>query len=65
MKKILIVAASAGLLSLAACGGTTNNTTVVENTVEANVSDYNTVDANAVLPVENVVEINDTVANAM
>ncbi|NML05358.1 hypothetical protein [Sphingomonas sp. G-3-2-10] len=60
MKKILIVAASAGLLSLAACGGATNNTTEA-NTVEANVSDYdtNTVE-NEVLPVENVVEENTT-----
>jgi protein involved in sex pheromone biosynthesis len=65
MKKILIVAASAGLLSLAACGGATNNTT--ENTtVEANVSDYdtNTV-SNEVLPVENVTVEENTTGNTM
>ncbi|MDF7774490.1 hypothetical protein P1X14_04460 [Sphingomonas sp. AOB5] len=61
MKKILIVAASAGLLSLAACGGATNTT---ENaTVEANVSDYTNTVENTELPVENVVEEN--VSNAM
>ncbi|WP_448664564.1 hypothetical protein ACG3SL_07770 [Sphingomonas sp. CJ20] len=34
MKKILIVAATAGLMSLAACGGETTNTTA-ENVAEA------------------------------
>lgn len=65
MKKILIVAASAGLLSLAACGGATNNTTEA-NAVEANVSDYdtNTV-SNEVLPVENVTVEENTTGNTL
>jgi protein involved in sex pheromone biosynthesis len=65
MKKILIVAASAGLLSLAACGGATNNTTE-NNTVEAKESDYdtNTV-SNEVLPVENVTVEENTTGNTM
>jgi ABC-type uncharacterized transport system auxiliary subunit len=44
MKKILIVAATAGLMSLAACQPTANNTTTVDTntTVEANSAVYNT-----------------------
>ncbi|NML05359.1 hypothetical protein [Sphingomonas sp. G-3-2-10] len=64
MKKVLIVAAAAGLMTLAACQPTaTNNTTVVENTVVENVVDIdvvsNTTVDNAVAPVEaNVTEGN-------
>lgn len=43
MKKILIVAATAGLMSLAACQPTANNTTVETNTVEANTAIYDNV----------------------
>ena len=42
--KILIVAAAAGLMTLAACTPTaTNNTTVVENVTEANIAVYENV----------------------
>jgi protein involved in sex pheromone biosynthesis len=65
MKKVLIVAAAAGLMTLAACQPTaTNNTTVVENTtVIENVTDIdvvsNTTVDNAVAPVDaNVTEGN-------
>ncbi|WP_404338984.1 hypothetical protein AB2M62_07450 [Sphingomonas sp. MMS12-HWE2-04] len=42
MKKILIVAATAGLMSLAACGGGTTNTTAenVAESQEANATAY-------------------------
>jgi ABC-type oligopeptide transport system substrate-binding subunit len=43
MKKILIVAATAGLMSLAACQPTANNTVVETNTVEANTAIYDNV----------------------
>jgi hypothetical protein len=68
MKKILIVAAAAGLMSLAACGeGTTTNTT--DNTaVEANASIYadgseNSANAEAENVLENTV-VENTVAPA-
>jgi len=67
MKKLLIVAATAGLMSLAACQPTaTNNTTTVENTTivdEANAAVYNdtmsttTVD-NATPAMDNTAETN-------
>lgn len=62
--KILIVAATAGLMTLAACTPTaTNNTTVVENTVveEANVAVYENV--GDVAPEANVTE--NVTGNAM
>ncbi|WP_213978860.1 hypothetical protein [Sphingomonas sp. dw_22] len=40
MKKILIVAATAGLMSLAACEGGTTNTEAANTAVEANASIY-------------------------
>lgn len=40
MKKIIIVAATAGLMSLAACQPAANNTTVDTNAVEANAATY-------------------------
>jgi len=44
MKKILIVAAAAGLMTLAACQPTATNTTTTDNmATEANASDYNAV----------------------
>ncbi|AJP71470.1 hypothetical protein [Sphingomonas hengshuiensis] len=49
MKKILIVAATAGLMSLAACGGETTNT-VAENVAaseEANAAIYDAAGDNA------------------
>jgi protein involved in sex pheromone biosynthesis len=64
MKKILIVAASAGLLSLAACGGATNNTTEA-NTVDANVQIYENTVENEVLPVENVTVEENTTGNTL
>jgi protein involved in sex pheromone biosynthesis len=69
MKKILIVAATAGLMSLAACQPAANNTTVVDNTtVEANASEYNdttvtTVDNAA--PADANVTTTNTTGNAM
>jgi hypothetical protein len=58
MKKILIVAAAAGLMSLAACeGGTTNTAENAGAAAEANASIYDegaTNDANAVA--ENVLD---------
>jgi protein involved in sex pheromone biosynthesis len=55
MKKILMVAAAAGLMSLAACGGATN--TVQENVIEsheANADNYEAAAENATSPaVEN------------
>lgn len=70
MKKVLIVAAAAGLTALAACTpSNTNNTTIVNDT-DVIVNDVNvdvnstTVVDNAVAPIEaNVVEAN--VSNAM
>lgn len=44
MKKLLIVAAAAGLMTLAACQPTATNTTTTDNTTtEVNASDYNAV----------------------
>jgi hypothetical protein len=54
MKKILIVAAAAGLMSLTACGGATTNT-AAENAVEsheANAEVYDDAAANAATPAE-------------
>jgi len=69
--KILIVAATAGLMTLAACTPTaTNNTTIVENTTveEANVSIYEnateTAIDNATPAMENTADMNAT-GNAM
>lgn len=70
MKKVLIVAAAAGLTALAACTpSNTNNTTIVNDTDviinDVNVdATSNTLVENAVVPVEaNIVEAN--VSNAM
>ncbi|MCW3836877.1 hypothetical protein ACFQ1E_11615 [Sphingomonas canadensis] len=58
MKKVLTVAAAAGLMTLAACTPAATNNTTEANTVEANVSDYdNGADVmaeNVGAPVENV-----------
>jgi hypothetical protein len=54
MKKVLIVAAAAGLVSLAACTGATNNT-AAENAVEsheANAEAYDAAADNAATPAE-------------
>jgi hypothetical protein len=55
MKKVLFVAAAAGLMSLAACTPAANNTADANTTTEANAGEYdaagaNEVDANAVAP---------------
>jgi len=59
MKKILIVAATAGLMSLAACGGETTNT-AAENMIEsheANAAIYEEAADNAAnAAVENILE---------
>jgi len=54
MKKVIFVAAAAGLMSLAACTPAANNTADANTTVEANAGEYdaaaaNDVDANAVV----------------
>lgn len=59
MKKILFVAAAAGLMTLAACTPAANNATEA-NTVDANAAEYdataaNEVDANAVVVDANAV----------
>jgi hypothetical protein len=59
MKKIIIVAATAGLMSLAACQPTANNTTVETNTVEANAATYDmnvteTTNVDTAMPAGNV-----------
>lgn len=69
MKKVLIVAAAAGLISLAACTSPTTNTTVV-NDAEANAAIYadtgNTVDNGVVENVAEPVDANVTATeNAM
>jgi rubrerythrin len=72
MKKILIVAATAGLMSLAACGGETTNT-AVENAVEsheANAAMYeeaadNTVNAVAENVLENAAAVEENAADAL
>ncbi len=59
MKKILIVAATAGLLSLTACGGATTNNTQANVIAdhEANAEMYDDAAANATTPaVENALE---------
>jgi hypothetical protein len=71
MKKILIVAATAGLMSLAACGGETTNT-VAENVAEsheANAAMYeeaadNTTNAIAENVLENAAEVEENAADA-
>ena len=68
MKKILIVAATAGLMTLAACQptATNNTTTVVDNTaVEANAAEYNdtTVVDNAMPAMDNTAEMANTTAD--
>lgn len=64
MKKILIVAATAGLMSLAACQpSATNNTTVVENVTEANTAIYENVTDTTVVDNATPVDANATTAN--
>lgn len=64
MKKILIVAATAGLMSLAACQpSATNNTTVVENVTEANTAIYENVTDTTVVDNATPMDANATVAN--
>jgi hypothetical protein len=59
MKKVLIVAAAAGLMTLAACTPSATNNTVAANVEEANAADYDN------LAGETVVDANATVdANA-
>jgi hypothetical protein len=59
MKKVLIAAAAAGLMTLAACTPATNNTTEAANVEEANAMAYDN------LATETVVDANATVdANA-
>jgi hypothetical protein len=64
MKKILIAAAAAGLMTLGACTSNTN-TTVENTTVDANVAVYNEVDVLSNVEVGNVVETNTVEANAV
>ena len=71
MKKILIVAATAGLMSLAACGGETTNTTAenVAESHEANAAIYeeaadNTTNAVAENVLENAADVEENAADA-
>ena len=52
MKKVLIVAAAAGLMTLAACTPAANNTAAAENTEVANTEVYNEAEP---LPADNAV----------
>ena len=65
MKKIVILSLIApAVLGLAACGGNKVDNTLTTNDVVANTDDFNasddlnTVDANAVVPADNVVNAN-------
>jgi hypothetical protein len=53
MKKVLIVAAAAGLMTLAACTPAANNTATADNTDVANTDVYN--DVAEPLPADNAV----------
>ena len=71
MKKILIVAATAGLMSLAACNGGTTNTTAenVAESHEANAAIYeeaadNTSNAVAENVLENAADVEENKADA-
>lgn len=71
MKKILIVAATAGLMSLAACGGGTTNTTAenVAESHEANAAIYEEAADNATndaaeAVLENAADVEDNAADA-
>ena len=71
MKKILIVAATAGLMSLAACNGGTTNTTAenVADSHEANAAIYddaadNTTHAAAADVLENAADVEENAADA-
>ncbi|WHU03601.1 MULTISPECIES: hypothetical protein [unclassified Sphingomonas] len=71
MKKILIVAATAGLMSLAACGGATTNTTAenVAADAAANAAAYeaaadNTTNAAAEAVLENAANVEENKADA-
>ena len=58
MKKILIVAATAGLMSLAACQPTANNTTV-DTGNEANAASYETTNVTETTTVDNAMPAMD------
>ena len=71
MKKILIVAATAGLMSLAACNGGTTNTTAenVADSHEAHAAAYeaaadNTTNAAAEATLENAANVEENKADA-
>ena len=71
MKKILFVAATAGLMSLAACNGGTTNTTAenVADSHEANAAAYeaaadNTTNAAAEATLENAANVEENKADA-
>ncbi|UZK66983.1 hypothetical protein [Sphingomonas sp. M1-B02] len=71
MKKILILAATAGLMSLAACGGTPTNTTAenVAESHEANAAIYeeaadNTSNEVAEAVLENAADVQENMADA-
>ena len=71
MKKILIVAATAGLMSLAACNGGTTNTTAenVAESHEANAAIYdeaadNTSNATAEAVLDNAAAVEENKADA-
>lgn len=71
MKKILIIAATAGLMSLAACGGGTTNTTAenVAESHEANAAIYEDAADNASNEVaeaalENAADVEENAADA-
>ena len=71
MKKILIIAATAGLMSLAACGGGTTNTTAenVAESHEANAAIYEDAADNASneateATLENAADVEDNAADA-
>jgi hypothetical protein len=66
MKKILIVAAAAGLMSLAACGSKPAETNVADN-LEATANDLDanaSVDTNEAAPAENAAAPAENVTNS-
>jgi protein involved in sex pheromone biosynthesis len=66
MKKLLIVAATAGLMSLAACQPTATNNTTTENvTEEANAAVYDNVTETEVDNAMPAMEENTAETNAM
>jgi protein involved in sex pheromone biosynthesis len=67
MKKLLIVAATAGLMTLAACQPTVVNNTTTENVTEANVAIYDNVTETTTTTVDNATpaDTNMTDMNSM